>query len=107
MTEEELKRIIDTIHIVTGESIEKHVNGKINKLTKLVEDNTSKLNSHLQDEKLWAIADIEWKKSIDLWRSNADPYIKLAQNISGTWKFLIYVVVGLLSLFGFYNIVQK
>ena len=38
MTEEELKRIIDTIHTVTGESIEKHVNGKINRLTKIVED---------------------------------------------------------------------
>lgn len=107
MTEEELKRIIDTIHTVTGESIEKHVNGKINRLTKIVEDNTSKLNSHLEDEKIWLIADVEWKKGIDKWRENADPFIKLAQNISGTWKFLIYVVVGFLSLIGFYNIVQK
>ena len=50
MTEEELKRIIDTIHIVLGNLLKSMLMGKINKLTKLVEDNTSKLNSHLQDE---------------------------------------------------------
>lgn len=107
MKDEELQKIIDTIHKVTGDAIEIHVNGKINKLTKIVEDNAIKLDSHLEAEKEWATIDVAWKKSIDLWRGDADPYIKLAQNISGAWKFLIYIVVGLLSLMGFYNIIQK
>jgi len=107
MQDHELQKIIETIKLVTVESIEKTVNGKINKLTDIVNANTDKLDKHLEAEGLWAIADIKWKKSIDLWREDADPYIKLAQNISGTWKFLIYVVVGLLSLIGFYNLVQK
>lgn len=96
MSEETHKAIMEAVK----EAVTINVNGKIDKLTdimnnhtKVDEDNARILNQYIKD-------DMKWKEE-------ADPYIKLAVNISGVWKFLIYIVVGLLSLIGFYNIVQK
>ena len=80
MTEEELNRITNTIE----QTIKVVVNGKIDKIN-------DKLDAHMLDNKNYIERD-------ELWKAQADPYIKLAVNISGTWKFLVYIAGTLLAL---------
>ena len=96
MTPDQHKVIADSVK----EAIQVHVNGKIDKLTLLITEHTKtdeetarNLNQYIKDDMLW--------------KEEADPYIKLAANISGTWKFVAGVVVTLLSLIGFYKIVTE
>lgn len=75
----ELTQIIDAS---VANAIEKHVNGKIRNLD-------IKLTEYIHD-------DTKWKE-------DADPYIKLASNISGTWKFAVYTAGGLITLFAIFK----
>lgn len=75
---EEMKK---ELHI----ALEFYVNGKIDKMS-------DKFDAYIiNDEK---------------WKAMADPYIRLAMNISGTWKFIVYVVVSVLSFLGLYKILN-
>lgn len=93
MSPEQYEGYIKEMKTVVEETIRTIVNGKIDSLR-------TDFKEHREEFKIYIKEDMKWKEE-------ADPYIKLASNISGTWKFVVYVVVGLLSLFGFYNIVNK
>lgn len=93
MSPEQYEGYIKEMKKVVEETIRTIVNGKIDSLR-------SDFKEHREEVKLYINEDIKWKKE-------ADPYIKLASNISGTWKFIVYVVVGLLSMIGFYNLIDK
>lgn len=86
MTPEQHEHYINEMKNIVADTIRTIVNGKIdgmrNDLTNYIKEDT-------------------------LWKNTADPYIKLAANISGTWKFLVYVVVGVLSFFGLYSVINK
>jgi len=76
---QQLTAIIDSS---VASAIEKHVNGKIRALD-------SKITQYIID-------DTKWKE-------DADPYIKLASHISGTWKFAVYFAGGILVLIALFK----
>ena len=86
MTQDVQKQFLAEITKTVEQSIETVVNGKIRKL----------------DEKVTAYIERD-----EQWKKDADPYIKLASNLSGSWKFLVYVVGGLLAFLGFYNLIIR
>lgn len=79
MQDEEISKIIKALDESVAKAVELNVNGKIRKIDE-------KLDNYIK-------ADLEWKKT-------ADPYIKIASNISGTWKFIIYIAGGILAIIG-------
>ncbi len=84
----------------TLSAVKETVNGKIDAMHNQLKDHTridEETNQKLID---YIREDTDWKKT-------ADPYIKLAVNIAGTWKFAIYVLTGLLVVIGFYKIFPK
>lgn len=77
MTKDNQDEFLAEITKAVEKSIETVVNGKIRRL----------------DEKLSLYIERD-----ELWKKDADPYIKLASHIAGTWKFSVYVIGGILSI---------
>ena len=86
MSEEQHQKYIEEVKVAVADSIEKHVNGKIRGLDE-------KVTTYIKE-------DTEWK-------ATADPYIKLAVNIAGTWKFVIYLVGGVVAILGLIIGIEK
>lgn len=70
---------IEQIKKAVGESIQVHVNGKIDKM-----------NTKLDD---YIITDNAWKKE-------ADPYIKGLANVSGAAKLVVWLAISVSSVVG-------
>lgn len=68
-----------------GESVQFHINGKINGLT-------TKLDAYIKD-------DNEWK-------SKAEPVIKMGENAQGASKILLYLAGVILAIGGAYKILE-
>ena len=83
MTAEDIEQNRALYIEVIKETIKATVNGKIDKMDK-------KLDEHyIVDQETSRIL-TEYIKKDEAWKGIADPYIKLAANISGVWRFLVY-----------------
>ena len=86
MTPEQLEESRRIYIDVIKDAIKVTVNGKLDNLT-------TEFREHREETRNYIKQDMAWK-------SIADPYIKLAANISGVWKFLIYLGGGIITLLG-------
>lgn len=93
MTKEEVENNRAIYIDVIKQAVKETVNGKIDKITE-------KLDLHIQETR-------EYIKEDTTWKSTADPYIKLAANISGVWKFLIYCCTGITAFIAVYVGISK
>lgn len=76
-----------------GEAIEKHVNGKIRKLT--------------EDFSTHRLEDIEWKKGDREWKETAFPIIEMGKNMQGFGKVTLYLVGFAASIGGLFLMVEN
>lgn len=77
-----------SIHIDSAveKSVEKHINGKITKLTKELQDHQIVVTQHYIDDK-------EWKEQ-------AAPILELGRNVTGFGKVSLYVLGFVASVLG-------
>jgi hypothetical protein len=82
MNQEQLIAIQKTI----ASSIETNVNGKIRVLTEEFRDHKSHVENYIEND--------------EMWKAEAEPYIKGLSNISGGAKIIIWLAVGVSALIG-------
>lgn len=95
MKEEELHKIIETIKAVTTDSIEKTVNGKINNLSK-------KLDDHLEKDEKWKDDDKKWKDTVTPLVPYLTEYTEISSTVSKVNKFIhwlskMIVAIGIIA----------
>lgn len=76
-----------------GEAIEKHVNGKIRKLTE-------EFQNHREE-------DILWKKEDRQWKETAFPIIEMGKNMQGFGKVTLYLVGFAASIGGLFLMLEN
>jgi len=82
MTPKQLKQI----ELVVGKAIQQHVNGKIDKIDKKIDD---------------------YIKSDNEWKAEADPYLKGLANLTGGAKIIVWVAIGVSALIGAVLAIRK
>jgi len=85
--------ILHRIEPIIATSIEKNVNGKINKLTTKFDE--------------YVLLDVKWKEEDMEWKGNYEPFLKGVKAISTSGKIFIWIVITVGALATAYVAIKK